>query len=610
MQKKAATTNNSSKKSLSEVLNIFSHIDMKIMDLHNCSSEDFLALNSALKDNYKKAKYINNIVAETFQKIGETGNINYLKMLKKDFSSLQKHIESFEIIIEDSLNSLEEIQANLNMIEIPMNNVIQNLCVLKLLFSNIKLTNSFFDKKNNNFNKTDNNEIEQEIKDIQENLKPFEKIVSEIQKQTKLLYDNISEINKSFAAKIINIIEKAGNDFELIEKHNKKALNSREQIDNLSEQCSKNVESIITNLQYHDIIRQKMEHVQKTHQLIIDELNGLNKSNTTDEEYSKIKSYVIQIPRISEIQTAQLLHANKEFQQAIDQISGKMGEIGQNMSQAARIYSSLAIFDTTNEKVKIDHIGNTCNTISESCNEYLEKFKQVLSIKEKLSKKIIKLNEDFLSIDQKDNNSEQMILERINEGNLLTSSRNETASQAQQVLKLFADNRFEKNKLKNILEQTIEILSNITTNNSTLVDDKHGIHVLSKISADAKEKALIVKENLQNLEEKKEIINQNSQEIIEQNNKAVKKAKYYAYFKEAIDEIIENFNNISDLVKSGKLADIDVEYDENSLKQIEDYYTMKSERIIHNKTITDLISKQNDSEEKEEDKDGNDVEFF
>ncbi len=610
MQKNSYDSCENNKVSLNEVLEIFSRIDQKIADLHKCSSDDFLALNAALKDNHKKAKVITDITTDTFNKIGESGNINTLKLLKQDLSKLTKKINDLDKKIDSSLDHLDNILAKLNMLPVPLNNFIQNLCVLKLLFSNIKLTNSFFDNPDKSFNKNDNQKIESTIKTIKDNCQPLEEKNLSLQSTIKSLYEKLSLIKNDFLGNLTQNIEKAQNDIDIIEKHNKNALKNREQINTLTKQCSDNVESIITNLQYHDIIRQKMEHVQETHKLIIDELYTLDNTDEKDKDNKKVLSYVIQVPQISEIQTAQLLHTNKEFQNAIDQISGKMNEIGQNMSQAARIYDSLAIFKHQGEEINIDKIDTVFYNITEKCKESHEKIKELNEETTVVNNAIIQMKDEFLNTDYLDNSIEQMAVGKISVGNYLSSSSEETASQAQQILKIYSDNRFEKNKIKEIFNETIRQIEEVNNNNSDISNQKQGIHFLQNIVNDANEKVLSLKEFFNYLNENKNLVEQNSQEINEQNKNAIKEARYYDYFEESIEEIIEKFNKISNIVKSGKLADLKTDGDEKNLKQLEDYYTMKSERIIHNKTLSDLLKKQTQSNENEAQDRDDEIEFF
>ena len=44
--------------SIDEIVKLFNHIDEQILELHRCSSDDFLGLNAKFKGFYKEAKGI------------------------------------------------------------------------------------------------------------------------------------------------------------------------------------------------------------------------------------------------------------------------------------------------------------------------------------------------------------------------------------------------------------------------------------------------------------------------------------------------------------------------------------------------------------------------
>ncbi|MFW5792712.1 MAG: hypothetical protein ACOCWC_00410 [Bacteroidota bacterium] len=611
MQEKSTSNskNKSNKSSLSEVLNIFSHIDLKIMELHKYSSKDFLSLNNALKDNYKKAKFITAKTTETFEKLGQKGNLNTLQEVKQDFAGLKKQISRIEQKIDKSLVCVENIQTYINTMPVPINSFIQNICVLKLLFSNLKLSSTFSSFPVTQFTKEDNNIIEKELTAIKEKNQPILKKITGLQSEIKSLYEKLNEVKKQELGHLNKIIEKAQRDLNLIERHNKNALKHREALDIMSKQCSKNVESIITNLQYHDIIRQKMEHIQQTHLLVTNELNEIDKTNEEKEDAAKLFSCIVQIPQISEIQTAQLLHANKEFQQAIDQITKKMNEIGQNMSQTARTYNSLAIFNYQGEEINLEKTDFTFNSILVKCKDSLTEFENIVKNSSKLSKSIVSLRKEFQEIDMMDNSIEQMVVKKFGSGVLLKNPNKEVSNQAEQILKIYADNHYIKINMKRLFIDAIEQINKSAKINTSLKSKKHGVSNLEKIAMLAKEKIIKIKESFIYLNENKEQIQLYSEDIILQNKNAVKESQYYAYFEKTIDNIINDFNNISEIVKKNNLADIESLNNDESFKQIEDYYTMKSERIIHNQTVSEKLSAISESNNSSEDE-GNDVEFF
>lgn len=601
---------------LEQVLETFFSIDKKILDLHKCSSDDFLSLNKTLKKNHQKASYITDNVSSAFEKIGPEGNIKNLNELKNSFGELQEEIQVFEKEINANLDILERIQANFSLMFVPINNFRQNLASLKLLLSNIKLTNNLYDRSLKNFSENESARIEGVINKVKESCPVFEENIYVIQKHVKTLYQDLSRLKELIFTEILNKLELLQNDFEIIEKHHTETHKQKNSIETIAQNCKTSVGSIITNLQYHDIIRQKMEHIQQTHKLIITELNENNADTETVVEQPSSNPFFLQIPQIIEIQTAQLLHTNKDYQNAIDHISKKMIEIGQDMSAIARIYKTLSSIEYKGRSVSKDKIGKLFDQLLNEKNDSVSKFMELSKDVTIIQKIINDLFDKFRDLEMIENSIEQAIIDKISFGNLLISEEKETASQAQQILKLYADNHFEKNKIRTLFENTNYQLIDFVKSNSDFMKNKNGINGINASLEIAETNFRQITENLDFLENIQDDVMLHSQEINEASKEVVGNVKYYDFFEKTIDELVAHFESINTLLTDHGQGYFDKMDRKKGLEQIEKYYTMKSERIIHNSSILASGSKQElqkmieNSDQEDNNKEGNDVEFF
>lgn len=601
---------------LEQVLETFFSIDKKILDLHKCSSDDFLSLNKTLKKNHQKASYITDNVSSAFEKIGPEGNIKNLNELKNSFGELQEEIQVFEKEINANLDILERIQANFSLMFVPINNFRQNLASLKLLLSNIKLTNNLYDRSLKNFSENESARIEGVINKVKESCPVFEENIYVIQKHVKTLYQDLSRLKELIFTEILNKLELLQNDFEIIEKHHTETHKQKNSIETIAQNCKTSVGSIITNLQYHDIIRQKMEHIQQTHKLIITELNENNADTETVVEQPSSNPFFLQIPQIIEIQTAQLLHTNKDYQNAIDHISKKMIEIGQDMSAIARIYKTLSSIEYKGRSVSKDKIGKLFDQLLNEKNDSVAKFMELSKDVTIIQKIINDLFDKFRDLEMIENSIEQAIIDKISFGNLLISEEKETASQAQQILKLYADNHFEKNKIRTLFENTNYQLIDFVKSNSDFMKNKNGINGINASLEIAETNFRQITENLDFLENIQDDVMLHSQEINEASKEVVGNVKYYDFFEKTIDELVAHFESINTLLTDHGQGYFDKMDRKKGLEQIEKYYTMKSERIIHNSSILASGSKQElqkmieNSDQEDNNKEGNDVEFF
>jgi methyl-accepting chemotaxis protein len=573
---------------LDKILNIFSGIDDRIMFLHQCSSDDFLSLNKALKENYYKARFITEKAGLMFEKAGDQGNLKTLGLLKKCLSSFQQDLMEFETETDQTLASLERIQANFSLMFVPINNFRQNLASLKLLLSNIKLTNTYFDKSLKSFSESEAIQIDKIINKVKDSCPVFEENIYNIRKHIKELYTELLEVKNKVLSDVMKNFEIMQSDIEIIEKHSKSATRYQERIDEISQNCNKSVEVIITNLQYHDIIRQKMEHIQKTHKYLVEEIN--------DEEMSaqasgrKNGSHVLQIPQISDIQVGQLMYTNKEYQQAIEQITSKLIDMGKDMTEVVRTCKMLNVFEYKGLTVESGTFNEQFRNFTQQSKKSLDKYVNLANDITLVNRIVTDLYHKYQDIDMMESAIEQRIIDKISFGDLLVSPEKETASQAQQILKLYADNHFEKNKIKTLFESTRVELKEFICRNMEYVGDRKGIVRLGSHITEALEHFKTIKENLGLIESIQEELSLQSEEISNTNKLVTDSVKYYDSFETTIDQLIAQFEQISTIIRNKNPELIGNNGNKKkSLEQIEKYYTMKSERLVHNHSLMQSV---------------------
>lgn len=601
---------------LEKVLDTFFQIDKKILELHKCSSDDFLSLNKTLKKNHQKAMFITKNVSEAFDKTGIDGNLKTLFELKLSLSELTQDILGFEQELNTNLEILERVQSNFSLMFVPINNFRQNLTSLKLLLSNIKLTNNLYDRSLKNFSENESQQILGVINKVKDSCPVFEENIFVIQKHLKTLYQDLLDIKDLIFSQILQKLEILNSDLNVIEKHNTESQKEKDSIDRLVHNCKSSVGSIITNLQYHDIIRQKMEHIQQTHKLIIGELNGSgNEPDSTAGASSN--PFFLQIPQIIEIQTAQLLHTNKDYQNAIEHISKKMIEIGRDMTTMTRTFKGLSVFEYKGKSVSKEGLENLFSSLVNEKQICVEKFRVMAEDVALIQRIVNNLFDKFKDLELIENSIEQTIIDKISFGNLLVSEERETASQAQQVLKLYADNHFEKNKIRTLFLNTSSHLKAFVKSNSEYVYNKKGMDKINTNLESASVNISRIIESIDFIEGVQLDVVKMSREVDIETSDVVNNVKYYDFFEKTIEELIESFESINSLLKDHGHDYSDQGDRKRGLEQIEKYYTMKSERIIHNASIVkkggglnglyevvESTSAENNNNE------GNDVEFF
>ncbi len=599
---------------LEQVLEAFFSIDQKIEELHKCSSDDFLSLNRTLKNNYKKANYITTNVCDAFDRLGPDKNLQYLRRLKDCFNTLEQEAVALQMEINNHLLTLEKIQANFSLIFVPIKNFGQNLSSLRLLLSNIKLTNNLYDRSLRNFSADESFRIDGVISKVKDSCPVFEENIYCIQNHLKGLHNDLQVMGIELISDILKKIESIRADIEIIEKHSYEVLREKDIADNTARNFNSNMGSIITNLQYHDIIRQKMLHIQQTHRLIIDELNQKTETGSASFQESSNPFY-LQIPQIVEIQSAQLLHTNKEYQKAIDQISQKMTNISQDIASIARVFRAMIVLQHNGRSVVREDISDAFGSLLKEKRECMEKYKTFFEDVNLVQKIITNLFEKFRDLEMMEHSIEQKIIDKISFGNLLACEEVETATQAQQIMKLYADNHFEKNKLRTLFTNTNNLLKDMVKSNQSYAYDRRGMEKINKALDEAEESFVSIMESFLFIDSIQQEVLEKSTEISHDCNEVIESVQYYSFFDKTVDNLILKFEKINTLLKKTGHQYFNESEQKAGLDRIEKYYTMKSERIIHKKKVFGSLDENakipvSIAEEINTNYEGNDVELF
>lgn len=399
--------------------------------------------------------------------------------------------------------------------------------------------------------------------------------------ESYLFLTNIKRENYDHLLRLNDNVEVS---FELF---NKKYLEASMFFNSLKEQTDKsstNIASIITNLQYHDIIRQKIEHIQRTHKDIMSELRLISgEESGMTLIHNKVKTF-IKIRDVAGLQTAQLIHANNQYQVAINEISKNLESIGNEMIAISSMCDNL--------------VGKSDQAKDYYLNKILENLNIALLYNQKLAQLLVLIKQQTEFLDQiktelRNTYSEIQIhknkvhnlLSNIS-GNIIQSIETDYAKTVDQLnesdelpiqLDLFY-NELNSNFVK-VLELDNGERGNVKMLQSfnELSDTIPGLIELLKQSTNKVDEFLFVNSTI--------CLN-----ISDSIRNSFNSIKYYELFERSSDAIIEELNSINIRLNYGT-GMTDKNREEN-LKLLKSRYTMASEHFIH-----DHISKISDMSE-------------
>jgi hypothetical protein len=558
------------KKVLEEAINIFDEVNGKIDGLIDCSVKDFETLNS----NFKSIFY-------NLQNIGEASNkiIKFIDLVCFN-RTINQYADSIHLSKDQILESqnrniiqLKQLDKTLNYKILLLSNIKQDLSTIKLLFTNLRFDPAIL---------TDNKAIEKLLNTI---ILWYEKQDQSIQKTRNEIKKIIRFAEEGIYSSIELLwehIDKAESAFKYLNGLSKNIKNLQSQLNQLEEKMTSSTSEIITNLQFQDILRQQIEHVQASHQEITSNLKNSHKEGEmlTIEELYKIRD-------INSLQSAQLIHANREYQKAVEVILNRINELSSIFGQ----YKSFWTQTCKPEGVRLQSLQPVLSELNTSLNSHMfslshlnDKFQNMISelksnyysfVSEQATKvnnkELLKLQEILNSIKQEHQKSREYNpinqiyteISKINDAtNKLQSSfieENNKKNSKNEPLNVQSDNGFET--IKNIAE-TINKLNDFFQNNSRDI-------------------------NLNIQIQKTESYN-------------VEQVAYYKTFEKEVQEII---NLLDNLITNINLSRTDINQEE--LEHLKEKYTMESERKVH-----DLVTgKENDKKKNNKEK-SDDVEFF
>ena len=363
------------------------------------------------------------------------------------------------------------------------------------------------------------------------------------------------------------------------------------------------VNKIIMNLQYHDIIRQKMEHVQATHKNIINELSSMGSLTPHSDgsiDMSENAKQFLQIRDIAGVQVAQLINTNKEYQKAFAVIMRKFWDISEDMSVISQLCNEFVgnndltdsyykdvqdrLRGTTTVLKRLisanEDFGGEIDIINSTIEEKHDKIDEIKTVYGNINDKIEYIFDTIASqndtgLDRITEEVRQMvetILENLNDVVLFFSQAQNISKKLQEINREDSGNEI-SNNLKELNNKISELLASIENHNEKI-------------------EAILTNNSKLSLNLSSEI------------KSSVEQVKYYDFFEKIMLEIVSQLNTIYSKLDNNTLNMIKSNKAEN-LKSLEERYTMESERIIHQQIINESADMEMPVQE-----DDNDVEFF
>jgi|GEM_PF-433183 len=578
--------------SIEEAIKIFTEIDKRILQLINCSTDDFLSLNEHFKNYHKESKKIAQNASNIIQLLTDSRINNSFVNLKKFGERFNAFTKIFTQRIEYLDIELKKISNKLENLKIAHNNYRQDLISLKMLLVNFNFEGVLSDHKR--FFKNKSEEIENKTEVIKVLILNADNLIEElndIAMESYVLLDTIKKDNYEHLQKLNDNIETG---FTLFNKKYSEASAMFPSLKELSDKNSSNIAKIITNLQYHDIIQQKIEHIKRTHKDIIIDLQSYSDSDKSlILLHNKAKTF-LKIRDIAGLQAAQLIHANRQYQMAIEEISFYLEDIGNDMIVINRLCENLVgKTDLTNQF----YLNNIIDNLDKALNFNIKLANSITQIK-LLTHSLSNKNKEYLKISKEIHIQKESIKEILKElsvkiGPSKSFSENSSISQLN---KLLEETNFVEQNINEIQNELNQKIAQIVSPQENFLVETNILHDLNDLSYTLPGLIELLKESIKKIDEYLSFNSFISHNISDHIKNSLKKIKYYVLFEKVSINIIGDLNSINLKLNYGN----ELTNKEENLKHLKKRYTMASEHIIHDHItkipeISELTNKKNEN---------------
>lgn len=577
--------------SITEIVKIFDQIDARILKLHECSNDDFTLLNKDFKLFYRQSKELESNASQLFSIVSGSDSSTLLQQLNSFYQQLETNQKVLGQFSKETKETFESILTSVDSLFFPLKNLSQDLMTVKFLIANQQLNEMCEDTP---IGVVESSDIASVLTDIKQACINAAKLISNykiVYAKADSLFDN--GLNSQLEA-VDEILEKVHTIIIIYGEKYEGAQGMLNELSSKSEQTTSSIAEIITKLQYQDIIRQKMEHIQASHRSLMQELNTIStesKQENRDAVYSKIKD-------IAALQAAQLIHANKEYQGAIESITENFMTIGDTLSDISFMCRNFTAEKSENEDnhylLLTKKLEKTSTVIQES-----------ISFSEQLVTQVLVLEAivlELLPIIAELPTQIKVLRSRLVENGKDADCNEKTVKQIRDLITGIDSYN------QNVVTSHANLSAKLMRVTQVITKGQVGRSIDGAFFQLASDLQLIVERLKEKSQEVYGLLERNQKlgnEVKCDIKKSIETVKYYDFFETVIIEIIRELDEISQKVAISRAPSESVSEHLLNAKKL---YTMASEHAIHDKIVNNDTS--NSDPDKKEETEDSEIEFF
>lgn len=574
--------------SVEEIVELFQDVDLKIQALHRCSADDFLGLNAKFKNFYKESKSVSNDANALLELFSREKNDQLKTDLQTSRQELQRSYQAMKEQHNETMRIVHDLREAMNAYLFPLRHINNEFAILNMELVALDVSS----RASRRAKKVDTILLQQMIHD-------WESFVFDITETKKLsqafLEDSEYSLNhvelmgvrglKSLAT-LLDIVEQGEHLFGVKQKE---ASINLPAIHEKSDSCAKSIADVITSLQYQDIIRQKMEHIQQAHLQLLEDLKQFDLQGSEDA-WTHV---LVQVRDIAALQAAQLLATNQEYQKAIESIARHFRTIAKEMTSVASICRS-----TMSEKEESEH-RSAITDLTDRFKRTDALLARILDFFPECTREVLQIRDGALFLQKRITNhlatffalSDQVLKYFAPFRNELGAHYKRYMRQVESMLNVMRDNMGSVSKQNAIIFASIEGLSRYAAQLAESELLWNYVQVNVKRAHSLSENLLTTEKESNSLLGK---IETTCRSISDETQAALAAVRYYDFFENVIAEIVKGLSEMS--AKICENVDLTLHGD---VSNVRDLYTMESERKVHDQFTGETQQDENPDDDLE-----------
>jgi hypothetical protein len=363
----------------------------------------------------------------------------------------------------------------------------------------------------------------------------------------------------------------------LTAKNAQAAVTARE-IQAQSEAASRRIGEMVTGMQFHDITRQRIEHVHEAIRNLIQTMETRDGSNI-ESRLNPISVKAEVVYRTLDLQAGQLTETQSEAVEAVETILENLGGLALNMDEMAHQTRNLVNFTNSNSLSFLQDIENGIRRVVSSLMENSKSSKRIAEAIHSVTDMVNEMGRFIKDIDEIGSEIELVALNGQVGASHLGNEGAALGVIADAIQKISQEARRQIRAVSDSVKAVVTCGDRLRINNDA-DDAQHVDGMITEMTQDLESLLLEFREAILEVAAKFNEVNRMAEPFADSLSDAQRSVTVHTTFRLAIDRALDSIRHImADALESlpGNRRPEDL----SSLLSLKERYTMQSERRIH-----------------------------